>query len=45
MGTPGKTGTLKVYFNADDLEGAKRKIDNAVQVRDYLAQKLQGATP
>ena len=35
IGAPTKDGKLKVYFNADDVEGAKKKVDNAKLVREY----------
>ncbi len=34
-GSPTKEGKLKVYFNSDDVEGAKKKVDNAKLIRDY----------
>lgn len=40
IGTPGKGGALKIYFNADDLTGAQKRIDNAVNARAHLIQKL-----
>ena len=35
-GTPGKDGCVKIYFDADDKEAAKRKVDAALEVRAYL---------
>lgn len=40
IGTPGKGGVLKINFNADDLAGAQRRIENAVNARAYLLAKL-----
>lgn len=34
VGTPAKGGAIKVYFNADDMAGAQRRIQNAVDLRD-----------
>ncbi|MEN6610894.1 MAG: hypothetical protein ABFC24_08625 [Methanoregulaceae archaeon] len=42
IGTSGKGGVIKVYFNADDLVGAKRRIENAVNARQHLLTKLSG---
>jgi hypothetical protein len=38
-----KSGLIKIYFNASDLPEAQRRIDNAVQARQHLLQKLGGA--
>ncbi len=35
IGSPTKEGKLKVYFNSDDVEGAKKKVDNAKEIREY----------
>ena len=35
IGAPTKEGKLKVYFNADDVEGSKKRVDNAKIIRDY----------
>lgn len=43
IGTPGKGGEIKVYFNASDLSEAEKRIDNAVQVRQRLLSRLAGA--
>jgi hypothetical protein len=43
LGRTSKGGVLKLYFNASDLPEAQRRIDNAVQARQYLLQKLGGA--
>lgn len=42
IGTPGKGGTIKVHFNADDPADAKRRIENALKVRGYAADLLNG---
>jgi hypothetical protein len=42
-GTPGKGGVVKVYVDADDPVGAKRKIDNVMQARDHLITKYEGS--
>ena len=36
VGTPGKDGCVKVYFDADDPTEAKKKVDAALEVRAYL---------
>jgi hypothetical protein len=43
IGRVSKGGELKIYFDADDLTGAQRRIDVAVTARQYLLQKLGGA--
>lgn len=43
LGRTSRGGTLKIYFNASDLSEAQKRIDNAVQARQYLLQKLGGA--
>ena len=40
LGTPSKGGAIKVYFDADKLEDAKRKIDNAIIIRQYANEKI-----
>lgn len=40
LGRLGKGGIIKVYFNADDINGTKFRIDNAVEARSYLITKL-----
>lgn len=40
IGTPGKGGEIKVYFNADDLAGAQKRIENVVNARLHLLKKL-----
>ncbi len=43
IGRVSKGGVLKIYFSSDDLVGAQKRIDVAVQARLYLLQKLGGA--
>ena len=43
LGTPSKGGAIKVYFDADKLDDAKRKVDNAIMIRQYANEKI-GAT-
>ena len=43
LGRASRGGTLKIYFNASDLSEAQKRIDNAVQARQHLLQKLGGA--
>ncbi|MDP2842684.1 MAG: hypothetical protein Q8O06_03460 [Acetobacterium sp.] len=40
LGTPGKGGELKVYFNSGDLNEAEKRIDAAVKVRQRLLNRL-----
>jgi hypothetical protein len=42
IGTPSKGGCLHIFFDADDLSGSQQRIDNAVQVRQHLLEKLSG---
>ena len=39
--TPAKGGGVKVYLDYNDLEGAKKKIDNAIAAREYANSKLE----
>jgi hypothetical protein len=41
IGTPGKGGCLKIYFDSGDLSEAQRRIDNAVAARSPPLTKLQ----
>jgi len=43
LGRASRGGTLKIYFNSSDLSEAQKRIDNAVQARQYLLQRLGGA--
>ncbi|PKG31785.1 hypothetical protein [Methanoregula sp.] len=40
IGKLGKGGSCKVYIDATDLTGAKRKIDNLVEARSHLIARL-----
>lgn len=40
IGTPGKGGEIKIYFNSGDLNEAEKRIDAAVQVRQRLLNRL-----
>jgi len=40
IGTPGRGGNIKIYFNANNLAEAQVRIDNAVSTRTYLLAKL-----
>lgn len=40
LGTPGKGGEIKVYFDSGDLNEAEKRIDAAVQVRQRLLNRL-----
>jgi hypothetical protein len=35
IGTPSKGGAVKVYFDCDDTEEAKKLITNAMELRDF----------
>lgn len=37
IGTSGKGGEMKVYFNSGDELGAKERIDRAASIRAYAA--------
>ena len=40
LGRVGHGGVVKIYFDADNLEQAEKRIDNALAARDYLIKKL-----
>ena len=40
IGTPGKGGNLKVYYDASNVDEAKGLVDNAILVRQYAQEKL-----
>ncbi len=40
IGTPGKSGCVKIYGNFEDKEGFKNKIDAAKEVREYAQANL-----
>lgn len=40
IGTPGKGGNIKVYFDANDLAGAQKRIANAVHARQHFLEEL-----
>jgi len=40
IGTPGKGGNIKVYFDASDLSGAQKRIENVVLAQAHLITKL-----
>lgn len=40
IGTPGKGGNLKVYFNASDIVTARERIDNAYKLLVYARGKI-----
>lgn len=42
IGTPGRSGEIKIYFNASDLSEAEKRVDNACQVRQRLLARLAG---
>lgn len=40
IGTPGKSGCVKIYGNFSDVESFKKKIDNAREVKKYAEANL-----
>lgn len=42
IGTPGRGGELKVYFNSSDMDGAIKRIDNAIELMKKTKQKMEG---
>ena len=40
IGTPGKGGAIKVYFDSNKPKEAKARIDNALEVRNYANAKI-----
>lgn len=43
IGSISKGGKVKVYFNADNMEEAKAKIDNVMELRRYAEAELAKA--
>jgi hypothetical protein len=41
IGTAGKGGALKVYFNAGEPEQAMKRIDRALSIRAYLSGRQE----
>lgn len=41
LGTPSKGGAIKVYGNFNDKVAFKKKIDAAVEVREYANNQIQ----
>jgi hypothetical protein len=40
IGTPGKGGEIKIYFDSGNLSEAQIRIDNAVAARQHLLNRL-----
>ena len=40
MGTPGRGGEIKVYFDSGDWNAAQKRIDVAVQARQRMLNRL-----
>jgi hypothetical protein len=40
IGTPGKGGELKIYFDSGNLSEAQTRINNAVAARQHLLNRL-----
>jgi hypothetical protein len=45
LGTAGKSGCVKVYFNANKPDEAKVKIDNALLLRKYMNEQAKLLEP
>lgn len=43
VGTPGKGGAVKVYFNSSDVADAKARIMNAMEVRKFAREQVEQA--
>ena len=41
IGTPGKGGAIKVYFNAGDVTDAKARVLNAMEVRKFTREQIE----
>jgi hypothetical protein len=42
IGTPGKGGVVKCRFDPEDMESARRRADNSLEIRNYMAQQMNG---
>lgn len=40
IGTPGKGGAIKIYGDFSDKEGFRKRIDSAMELREYASKKL-----
>jgi len=40
IGTPAKGGAIKIYGDFNDKDNFQKKIDNAIEMRNYANQKL-----
>lgn len=43
VGTPGKGGAIKIYFNAGDVADAKARVLNAMEVRKFAREQIETA--
>lgn len=43
VGTPGKGGAVKIYFNAGDVADAKARVMNAMEVRKFAREQVEQA--
>jgi len=43
VGTPGKGGAIKIYFNAGDVADAKARVLNAMKVRKFAREQIETA--
>lgn len=41
IGTPGRGGELKVYFNSSDMEGSIKRIDAAIELLKETRKKVE----
>ena len=42
IGTPAKGGHFKIYCDFTKLDETKKRIDNAVEARNYAREKVMG---
>ncbi|MEI6841380.1 MAG: hypothetical protein WCK53_08950 [Methanomicrobiales archaeon] len=45
LGTPGKSGCIKIYFDASDVADAELRIRNAITLRDLANNLTSYPTP
>jgi len=43
IGRVSKGGEIKIYMDASDLTACQKRIDNMINARGYLLEKLAGA--
>lgn len=40
FGTPSKGGAVKIYWDFNDYDGFRKKIDEAIRLKQYAASRL-----